>query len=134
MTFLVNIANTLPTITEIHKQNGVLPRYFAAKANHIDKQVFEIARRDYYNLQDNRYIILGHLNWLITGPLEDREVWVYTGSPIYDMGGKEPISIPGLLTQNRAAVRFLSGQIPAVKNYFDRPNAYEEFWEPEAST
>ena len=117
MTFLVHLTNILPTITKKHKQDGVLLRYFAAKANHIDKEVFEITHREYYNLYDNRYVILGHLNWLITGPLEDREVWVYTGSPIYNMGGKEPISIPGLLTQNRAAVRFLSKKIPAVKNY-----------------
>ena len=48
--------------------------------------------------------------------------------------GTEPINIPGVLTQNEGAVRFLSRQIPAVKNYFDRPNAYEEFWELEAST
>ena len=117
MTFLVNIANTLPTITEIHKQNGVLPRYFAAKANHIDKEVFEITRRRYEQLYDNRYVMLGHLNWVIVGPLEDREIWVYTGSPIYDMGGKEPINIPGVLTQNEGTVRFLSRKIPAVKNY-----------------
>ena len=125
MSFNVSLETILPTITEKHIQRGSLPRYFAAKANHIDKQVFEIARRDYYNLQDNRYIILGHLNWLIAGQLEDREMWVYTGSPIYDMGGKEPISIPGLLTQNRAAVRFLSKQIPAVKNYL---TDYKQFY------
>ena len=125
MSFLVNITNTLPTITEIHKLNGVLPRYFAAKANHIDKEVFEITRRDWEQYYDNHYVILGHLNWVITGPLEDREVWVYTGSPIYDVGGKEPISIPGLLTQNAAAVRFLSGQIPAVKNYL---TDYKQFY------
>ena len=125
MSFNVSLETILPTITEKHIQRGSLPRYFAAKANHIDKQVFEIARRDYYNLQDNRYIILGHLNWLIAGQLEDREMWVYTGSPIYDMGGKEPISIPGLLTQNRAAVRFLSKTIPAVKNHL---TDYKQFY------
>ena len=125
MTFLVNIANTLPTITEIHKQNGVLPRYFAAKANHIDKEVFEITRRRYEQLYDNRYVMLGHLNWVIVGPLEDREIWVYTGSPIYDMGGKEPINIPGVLTQNAGAVRFLSKTIPAVKNHL---TDYKQFY------
>ena len=117
MTFLVNIANTLPTITEIHKQNGVLPRYFAAKANHIDKEVFELTRRGWEQYYDINNVVLGHLNWVITGPLEDREMWVYTGSPIYDMGGKEPISIPGVLTQNEGTVRFISRKIPAVKNY-----------------
>ena len=125
MTFLVNITNTLPTITEVHKQNGVLPRYFAAKANHIDKEVFEITRRRYEQLYDNRYVMLGHLNWVIVGPLEDREIWVYTGSPIYDMGGKEPINIPGVLTQNAGAVRFLSKTIPAVKNHL---TDYKQFY------
>ena len=125
MTFLVNIANTLPTITEIHKQNGVLPRYFAAKANHIDKEVFELTRRGWEQYYDINYVVLCHLNWVITGPLEDREMWVYTGSPIYDMGGKEPINIPGVLTQNEGAVRFLSRKIPAVKNYL---TDYKQFY------
>ena len=125
MSFMVSLTTTLPTITEKHKNQGYLERYFAAKGNHIDKEVFEITRRRYEQLYDNRYVILGHLNWLITGLLEDREVWVYTGSPIYNMGGKEPISIPGLLTQNRAAVRFLSKKIPAVKNYL---TDYKQFY------
>ena len=125
MTFLVNIANTLPTITEIHKQNGVLPRYFAAKANHIDKEVFELTRRGWEQYYDINYVVLGHLNWVITGPLEDREMWVYTGSPIYDMGGKEPISIPGVLTQNRAAVKFLSRRIPILENHLTN---YQQFY------
>ena len=125
MSFLVSLTNILPTITEKHKNQGYLERYFAARGNHIDKEVFEITRRRYEQLYDNRYVILGHLNWLITGPLEDREHLLYTGNPTYDMGGKEPISIPGLLTQNRAAVRFLSRQIPAVKNYL---TDYKQFY------
>ena len=129
MSFLVSLTNTPPTITEKHKQNGVLPRYFAAKANHIDKQVFEITRRDYQHLEDNRYVILGHLNWLIRGRLEDHEMWVYTGNHVFNSPdhpqGTEPIIIPGLLTQNRAAVMFLGRKIPAVKNYLTN---YEQFY------
>ena len=129
MTFLVHLTNILPTITEKHKQDGVFLRYFAAKANHIDKQVFEITHREYYNLYDNRYIILGHLNWRIKGRLEDREMWVYTGNHVFNSPehpqGTEPITIPGLLTQNRAAVRFLSRKIPAVKNHLTN---YEQFY------
>jgi len=124
MSFLVNLTTTLPTITEKHKNQGYLERYFAARGNHIDKEVFEITRRRYEQLYDNRYIILGHLNWLITGPLEDREYLLYTGNPMFE-GGREPISIPGLLTQNRGAVRFLSKQIPAVKNYL---TDYKQFY------
>ena len=128
MSFAVIIPDnplTEQQITQVHRQRGYVPRYFAAKANHINQEVFEITRRDYEYFKDARYVILGQLNWVITGLLEDREIWVYTGSPIYDMGGKEPISIPGLLTQNRAAVRFLSGQIPAVKNYL---TDYKQFY------
>jgi len=101
---------------ENHIKMGYLPRYFAAKANHINDEVFEISRRqweEYYNI---KYVILGHLNWVIKGQLDDRQHLLYTGNPTFD-GGREPISIPGLLTQNRAAVRFLSRRIPAVKNY-----------------
>ena len=129
MSFSVALTNTLPTITEKHRQDGILPRYFAAKANHIDKQVFEITHRAYYNLYDNRYIILGNLNWRIRGRLEDNEMWVYTGNHVFNSPdhpqGTEPITIPGLLTQNRAAVMFLGRKIPAVKNYLTN---YEQFY------
>ena len=129
MSFNVSLETILPTITEKHIQRGSLPRYFAAKANHIDKQVFEITHREYYNLYDNRYVILGHLNWRIKGRLEDREMWVYTGnhtlnSPDHPQG-TEPINIPGVLTQNEGAVRFLSRKIPAVKNYL---TDYKQFY------
>ena len=131
MTFLVNITNTLPTITEVHKQNGVLPRYFAARANHINNEVFEITSRDYEVFLDNSYVMVGHLNWTIKGKLDDHTLWVYTGSPIYDdaaespQRGTEPIIIPGLLTQNRAAVKFLSKRIPSLEN---RLINYQEFY------
>ena len=125
MSFLVKIKNTLPKITPEHTVRGYLPRYFASKGNQINTEVFEISRREYERLYDNRYVILGHLNWTIKGQLEDREIWVYTGSPIYDMGGKEPISIPGVLTQNRAAVKFLSRRIPILQNHLTN---YQQFY------
>ena len=72
---------------------------------------------------------MGHLNWTIKGLQEDREIWIYTGSPVYDdiseKRGTEPISIPGVLTQNEGAVRFLSRKIPAVKNYL---TDYKQFY------
>ena len=128
MSFFTNVVETPLTeqqITEEHKQRKYVPRYFVAKGNQVDTQVYEVNLRDYEFHRRDHYMIIGRLNWLIRGPLEDREIWVYTGSPIYDMGGKEPISIPGILTQNETAVRFLSRKIPAVKNYL---TDYKQFY------
>ena len=119
MSFAVRIPDnplTEQQITQVHRQRGYVARYFAAKANHINQEVFEITRRDYDKLYSNQYVILGHLNWVIKGRLEDQIIHLYTGYPTYE-GGKEPITIPGVLTQNEGAVRFLSRKIPAVKNY-----------------
>ena len=119
MSFAVRIPDnplTEQQITQVHRQRGYVARYFAAKANHINQEVFEITRRDYDKLYSNQYVILGHLNWVIKGRLGDQILNLYTGNPTYE-GGKEPINIPGVLTQNEGAVRFLSRKIPAVKNY-----------------
>ena len=119
MSFAVKIPDnplTEQQITQVHRQRGYVARYFAAKANHINQEVFEITRRDYDKLYSNQYVILGHLNWVIKGRLGDQILNLYTGNPTYE-GGKEPITIPGVLTQNEGAVRFLSRKIPAVKNY-----------------
>ena len=131
---------TLDQITQADRRRGYVPRYFAAKVTHIHEEVFEITRREYDFFYDVTSIVVGHLKWVIAGPQDNSEIWVYTGNPTHDddpkspRRGTEPISIPGVLTQNEGAVRFLSSKIPAVKNYFDRPNAYEEFWRLEAST
>ena len=124
MSFIVSIQSSTPTVTEAHKQRGHLPRYFAAKANHINNEVFEINRREYERLYRNSYVVLGHLNWTIKGQLEDREHLLYTGNPAFE-GSREPINIPGVLTQNEGAVRFLSRKIPAVKNYLI---VYKQFY------
>ena len=119
MSFAVRIPDnplTEQQITQVHRQRGYVPRYFAAKANHINQEVFEITRRGYDKLYSNQYVVLGHLNWVIKGRLGDQILNLYTGNPTYE-GGKEPINIPGVLTQNEGAVRFLSRKIPAVKNY-----------------
>ena len=119
MSFTVKIPDnplTEQQITQVHRQRGYVPRYFAAKANHINQEVFEITRRGYDKLYSNQYVVLGHLNWVIKGRLGDQILNLYTGNPTYE-GGKEPINIPGVLTQNEGAVRFLSRKIPAVKNY-----------------
>ena len=127
MSFAVKIPDnplTEQQITQVHKQRGYVARYFAAKANHINQEVFEITRRDYDKLYSNQYVILGHLNWVIKGRLEDQIIHLYTGNPAY-VGGKEPINIPGVLTQNAGAVRLLGRKIPVVKNYLTN---YEQFY------
>ena len=127
MSFAVIIPDnplTEQQITQVHKQRGYVARYFAAKANHINQEVFEITRRDYDKLYSNQYVILGHLNWVIKGRLDDQIIHLYTGNPSY-VGGKEPINIPGVLTQNAGAVRFLGRKIPVVKNYLIN---YEQFY------
>jgi hypothetical protein len=124
MSFNIKLTNTTPTIMENHIKMGYLPRYFAAKANHMNDEVFEINRRDWEMYYNVKYVTTGHLNWVIKGQLKDREHLLYTGNPTFD-GGREPINIPGLLTQNRAAVRFLSRKIPAVKNYL---TDYKQFY------
>ena len=119
MSFTVKIPDSPLTeqqITQVHRQRGYVARYFAAKANHINQEVFEITRRNYDKLYSNQYVVLGHLNWVIKGRLGDQILNLYTGNPTYE-GGKEPINIPGVLTQNEGAVRFLSRKIPAIKNY-----------------
>ena len=135
MPFRINIRSTPlveSQITAVNRSSGYVPRYFAAKSNQIDKKVFEITRRDYEYFQDNKYIVLGHLNWTIKGNLVDRAIWVYTGSPVHDdmlespRRGTEPINIPGVLTQNEGAVRFLSRKIPAVENYL---TDYKQFYD-----
>jgi len=127
MSFAVIIPDnplTEQQITQVHKQRGYVARYFAAKANHVTQEVFEITRRDYDKLYSNQYVILGHLNWVIKGRLDDQIIHLYTGNPAY-AGGKEPINIPGVLTQNAGAVRFLGRKIPVVKNYLTN---YEQFY------
>jgi hypothetical protein len=99
-------------------------RYFAAKSNHRNEMIYEIARRDYEKYVDNDYVVIGNLKWVIVGKLEDRTIQVYTGNPAYDYG-KEPIIIPGILTQNEAAVKFLSRRIPAITSYLRK---YDQFY------
>ena len=127
MSFAVNIPDnplTEQQITRVHRQRGYVVRYFAARANHINQEVFEITRRDYDKLYSNQYVILGHLNWVIKGPLEDRKHLLYTGNPAFE-GSREPINIPGVLTQNAGAVRFLSRKIPVIKNHLTN---YQQFY------
>ena len=109
-------------------------RYFASKANQLretpvnniqrEGPVYEITRRDYERYLDNQFVVTGHLKWLIVGRKEDTIINLYTGNPAYEEG-KEPITIPGVLTQNAASVMFLSRKLPAIKSYLRK---YDQFY------
>jgi hypothetical protein len=136
MSFLINIRSTTPKVTNFDIRNGYMPRYFACKANQLygpvenniqsEGIIYEISRRDYERYTGVRYVILGHLNWVIRGKLEDREseVMLYTGHPALEKG-REPIVLPGVLTQNEASVMFLSRKLPAIKSYLRK---YDQFY------
>ena len=124
MSFVVNIKNTIPSVTQKDINRGYMPRYFATRANQIRDQVYEISLRDYHTFTGNRFVVLGHLTWMIDGDLEDKTITVYTGNPSFPEG-REPIIIPGVLTQNKASVMFLSKKIPAIKSYLRK---YDQFY------
>ena len=124
MTFMINIDQTIPSVTDKDIRRKFMYRYFAAKSNHRTSMIYEITRRDYDRLVDNDYVVLGNLKWVIVGKLEDRTIQVYTGNPAYEQG-KEPIVIPGILTQNQASVMFLSRRIPAITSYLRK---YDQFY------
>lgn len=106
-------------------------RYFASKANQLretpvnniqrEGPVYEITRRDYERYLDNPYVVTTHLKWLIVGKKEDTIIEVYMTNP----NEKEPITIPGVLTQNKASVMFHSRKIPAIKSYLRK---YDQFY------
>lgn len=124
MSFLTTITNTIPVVNQKDINRKYMHRYFAAKASLINTEVFEITRRDYEVFQNNTFVISGHLKWLIVGKLEDTEILVYTGNPAYT-SGKEPITIPGLLTQNQASVKFLSRRLPYLSKHIRN---YQQFY------
>lgn len=124
MSFITTIKNTISTPTEKDINRKFMYRYFASKANLLNTQIFEISRRDYERYENNQFIITGHLKWLIVGKLEDMQISVYTGNPTFE-GGREPITIPGILTQNEAAVKFLSRRLPYLSNHLRN---YQQFY------
>lgn len=124
MTFTVNIRQTVPLVTQQDIRRKFMYRYFASRGNQIDTTIYEISRRDYDTYVDNRFIILGHLKWVIVGKLEDTTMDLYTGNPTHE-AGLEPIFFPGVLTQNQASVRFLSRKIPAATSYLRK---YDQFY------
>lgn len=116
MNLIVNLKSIVPEITPSDINRGFKPRYFAAKSNQIRDKVYEIDLRTYHDLSSNDFVVLGHINWIIVGDLEDSTINVHTGSPIHPHG-METITIPGVLTQNEISVMFLSKKIPAISNY-----------------
>lgn len=118
------ILDYVPMITEQDEARGYVPRYFITKSNHITTTVHEVSRKEYDRLKGKDIMVSGYINWVIRGKLEDTILSVHTGNPTYE-NGYEPITIPGVLTQNEGAVRFLGRKIPALINYLRR---YDQFY------
>ena len=131
MSFIVTIKNTVPVVSQKDINRKFMYRYFASKANQLretpvnniqrEGPVYEITRRDYERYLDNPYVVTTHLKWLIVGKKEDTIIEVYMTNP----NEKEPITIPGVLTQNKASVMFHSRKIPALKSYLRK---YDQFY------
>jgi len=83
--------------------------------------VYEVNLREYEKHMGNQYIVNTYLKWLIVGKKEDTIIEVYMTNP----NEKEPITIPGVLTQNKASVMFHSRKIPAIKSYLRK---YDQFY------
>ncbi len=134
MSFIVTIKNTVPVVSQKDINRTFMYRYFASKANQLletpvnniqrEGPVYEITRRDYERYLDNQFVVTTHLKWLIVGRKEDMTIMVDTANPNYE-DGKEPITIPGILTQNKASVMFHSRKIPALKSYLRK---YDQFY------
>jgi len=134
MSFIVTIKNTMPVVKQKDINRKFMYRYFASKANQLRETpvnniqregvVYEITRRDYERYLDNNFVVTGHLKWLIVGKKEDMTIMVDTANPNYE-DGKEPITIPGVLTQNEASVMFLSRKLPPIKSYLRK---YDQFY------
>ena len=57
--FHVNLTNNPLTgqqITQAHRQQGYVVRYFVARANRIHNEVFEVNRREYEKHYDNNLL------------------------------------------------------------------------------
>jgi len=121
MSFLVNIKPTTPVVTNRDKNRKYMYRYFVSKANQINTMVYEVNLREYEKHMGNQYIVNTYLKWLIVGKKEDTIIEVYMTNP----NEKEPITIPGVLTQNKASVMFYSRKIPALKSYLRK---YDQFY------
>lgn len=124
MFFRVKILDHVPIASDRDIDRGYFARYFVSKANQTTTRVHEVSRNEYDRLKRKDFITNGRLNWTIRGSLEDTILNLYTGNPAFEMG-KEPIAIPGVLTQNQGAVIFLSRRIPALQSYLRR---FDQFY------
>lgn len=128
MTFNVKIQQHNPEITDRDRRRGYTNRYFAAKANQIKDRAYEISLREFKRLKSDPYVVTAKTTWVISGPLEDHERDVTFQGP---SSNKEPVIIPGVLTQNKSSIIFVSKKIPAIKKILKDP---QEFYIDEAST
>jgi hypothetical protein len=122
LAFDVKIKSSRPTVTQEDRDQGIMYRYFASRGNQVKDTVTEISYREYDRLRDYPFIVLAHIKWVITGELEDRPLEIYTGFP--SNNGYETVTIPGVLTQNLASVRFISNTIPAIESYLTDPQQF----------
>jgi hypothetical protein len=120
--FNVTIPDYIPTVTEQDIKNRSFIRYFMSKANQTNSIVHEVSQRRYDELIPEPFVVGGFLNWVIVGKMDDYTINVYTGAP---PNGTEDIKIPGVLTQNRGSVIFLSRKLPMVENFLTK---YDQFY------
>ena len=120
--FNIKIPDYVPIITERDIKRRSFVRYFVSKSNQIKSTVHEVNQRQYDALLPETYVVGGYWNWKIVGRLEDYVINVHTGAP---PNGMEDIKIPGVLTQNRGSVIFLSKRLPALESFLTK---YDQFY------
>ena len=119
----VNIKKYTPIITQSDMQIGYIFRYFVSKANQINDEVYEVDHRTYISLKTHPFIVAEYITWTIKGPLDDSTVSVYTGIDKND--GYETLTVPGVISQNKGYVEYVSNSIPAIKNLL---TDYKQFY------
>ena len=109
-----------PVITRKDYKRGVLWRYFVSRANQVDMEVQEVEHINYAGYARNPTLVTEKIRWIIRGKLDDIELLLYTGR--WD-GQQEKIILPGVRSQNKAALEAAAENIPALKLYLT-PSQY----------
>ena len=110
----------VPNITVQEIRAGKFWRYFATRPSNLRSSVTEISAMEYERLRKNPTIVTVQLKWIIKGPLDDTNLSVYTGRAD---GQKETVVIPGVRTQNQAAIDSAAEKIPILKQILS-PSQY----------
>lgn len=117
MTLYVQIKSSNPVPNEQDKKRGYFYRFFAAKGNQLNDRAYEVNRQEYTRLNKNPYVVTERVKWKISGDLEDYTIPVHVGGP--DV--VEYVTIPGVLTQNKASIKFAVERIPALRKILTDP-------------